>query len=119
MSGLPTVKVGDPLILVTNNRFLGDEPVTVARVGRTYLYVAGSDGCERRERYDRKTGIEDGQIGLKAHLLAQEQYDDRAQRATLFNQLYDAGIEVQFRVRGDLTTDQLRALLAVVEKGEH
>ncbi|MFD8839839.1 beta barrel domain-containing protein [Streptomyces griseofuscus] len=113
MSGLPAVKVGDPLILVTGDRYRGDEPVTVSRVGRTYLYVATLDGRERRERYDRKTGVEDVQRGVQAHLLTQEQYDDRAQRATLFNQLYDAGIEV--RMRGGLTTDQLRALLAVVK----
>ncbi|MGV9352261.1 beta barrel domain-containing protein [Streptomyces misionensis] len=114
MSGLPAVKVGDPLILVTGNRFQGDEPVTVARVGRAYLYVSNADGSERRERFDRKTGVETGQRGIKAHLLTQEQYDDRAQRDSLFNRLYDAGIEVAFRVRDDLTTDQLRALLNVV-----
>ncbi|SEC04095.1 hypothetical protein SAMN04490357_1030 [Streptomyces misionensis] len=117
MTGLPAVKVGDPLILVTGNKYQGDEPVTVSRVGRKYLYVS-LHGHERQERFDRATGVEEGQRGIRARLLTQEQYDDRAQRDSLFTRLYDAGIEVAFRVRDDLTTDQLRSLLAVVETKE-
>ncbi|MFE5675480.1 hypothetical protein ACFQ7B_04975 [Streptomyces erythrochromogenes] len=66
-SGLKDVKVGDTLILVTGSRYHGDEPVTVARRGRASLYVAEHDS-ERREPYDRKTGIEDGQRGIQARL---------------------------------------------------
>lgn len=114
MSGLPAVKVGDPLILATGNKYRGDEPVTVARIGRKYLYVNRENGVEYSGRF-HLDGAEDSQYGAREQLYTPEQYDDRKQRDSLFRELYDAGIEVQFRVRGGLTTEQLRALLAVVK----
>lgn len=113
-TGLAGAKVGDPLILVTGNRYKGDENVTVARIGRVYLYVARPDSRELNMRFDRKTGVEDGNIGVRARLVTQEQYDESKQRAALYEQLRTAGIEVKHEVRSDITTDQLRALLAVV-----
>ncbi|WP_199572727.1 hypothetical protein [Streptomyces murinus] len=117
MPGLPAVKVGDPLILATGNKYRGDEPVTVSRIGRKYLYVCRENGAEYSGRF-HLDGVEDSQYGAREHLYTQEQYDDLKQRNSLFEQLRKVGIEVQFRVRDDLATDQLRALLAVVEKGE-
>lgn len=115
VDGLADVKVGDPLILVTGNRYRGDENVTVARIGRQYLYVA-ANGREKRERFDRKTGIEDGNTGVRARLVTQEQYDESKQRASLLDRLRRAGIDVKHEVRSDVTTDQLRALLAVMKE---
>jgi hypothetical protein len=113
-TGLEGIKVGDPLILVTGNRYRGDEPVTVTRIGRVYLYVTRPGGCELDMRFDRKTGVEGGNVGVRARLATQEQYDESKQRAALYEQLRVAGIEVKHEVRSDITTDQLRALLAVV-----
>ncbi|MEU6214329.1 hypothetical protein ABZ891_31085 [Streptomyces sp. NPDC047023] len=115
--GLKDVKVGDTLILAAGSPHRGDEPVTVARLGRTYLYVA-EHGSERRERYDRKTGIEDGQHGIKARLYTPEQYDELKQRESLFATLLEAGIDVRYAVRADLSTDQLRSILAIVQAGQ-
>ncbi len=108
------VKVGDPLILVTGNRYRGDEPVTVARIGRQYLYVTRDGRGEMRERYDRKTGIEDGTIGVRARLYTQDQYDEIKQRTALFENLRTAGIDVRHEARSEMTTDKLRSILAVV-----
>ncbi|GHH30197.1 hypothetical protein [Streptomyces rubradiris] len=113
-TGLANVKVGDPLILVTGNRFRGDEPVTVSRIGTRYLYVT-LHGHERRERFDRKTGVEEGNRGIRARLMTQQQYDDMKQRAALFMELSAAGIDVKDEARPKVTTDQLRALLAVIK----
>lgn len=112
--GLNGVKAGDHLVLVTGNRFRGDEPVTVSRVGSKYLYVT-LHGQERRERYDRNTGIEEGQRGLRARLLTPEQYEERTHRASLFAALLAAGIEIRHDKRADMPTDKLRALLAVMQ----
>jgi len=114
VDGLPNVKVGDSLILMTNNRYRGDEPVTVARIGRQYLYVA-RNGREMRERFDRKTGVEDGNIGVRSQLVTQEQYDEMKQRAALLEGLRAAGIDVRHEIRADMSTETLRALLAVVQ----
>ncbi|MFI6210281.1 hypothetical protein ACIBAI_28600 [Streptomyces sp. NPDC051041] len=111
--GLNGVKVGDNLVMVTGNRFRDDEPVTVSRVGSKYVYVT-LHGQERRERFDRKTGIEEGQRGLRARLLTPEQYEEKAQRQALFAQLLAAGIEVRHDKRAEMPTQKLRALLAVM-----
>jgi hypothetical protein len=113
VDGLADVKVGDSLILVTGNRYRGDENVTVARIGRQYLYVA-TNGHEKRERFDRKTGRESGNVGVRARLVTQEQYDESKQRASLYERLRLAGIDV----RVDMRTDQLRAILAIVDEKE-
>ncbi|MPY47185.1 beta barrel domain-containing protein [Streptomyces acidicola] len=114
MNGLGNVKIGDNLVLVTGNRFRGDEPVTVSRVGRKYLYVS-LHGYERRERFDRKTGAEEGNVGVRARLMTQKQYEEMNQRRSLFMELLAAGIDVKHEVRSEVTTDQLRALLAVIK----
>lgn len=93
INGLPNVEPGDNLILATGSRYRGDEPVTVSRVGRQYLYVT-LHGREMRERFDRKTGAEDTKYGAGARLYTQEQYEEKKQRATLFEKLLSAGIEV-------------------------
>lgn len=108
------VRIGTPLILVTGNRYHGDEPVTVTRIGSKYLYAARPNGHELNMRFDRKTGIEDGNIGVRARLVTQEQYDDSKQRASLFEQLRQAGIDVKHEKRSDVTTGQLLDLLAVI-----
>ncbi|MGV9756942.1 beta barrel domain-containing protein [Streptomyces tricolor] len=113
-TGLADVKVGDPLVLVTGNRFRGDEPVTVSRIGTKYLYVT-LHGHERRERFNRKTGVEEGNVGIRARLMTQPQYDEMKQRESLFMELLAAGINVKHEVRPEVTTDQLRALLAVIK----
>ncbi|MFE2382195.1 beta barrel domain-containing protein [Streptomyces misionensis] len=113
MSGLPAVKVGDPLILVTGNRYRGDEPVTVARIGRKYLYVTRQNGREYSGRF-HLDGTEDSQYSARERLYTPEQYEEEKQRANLFMELLAAGINVEHRVRPEVTTDQLRALLAVM-----
>lgn len=113
ISGLPNVKVGDGLILSTNNRYRGDQNVTVSRVGRQYLYVS-VNGRELRERFHRATGAEDT-VYMGGHLYTQEQYEEQAQRASLFEKLREAGIDFQPGVRFTLTTDKLRALLVVMD----
>lgn len=112
--GLNGVKPGDHLVLVTGNRYRGDEPVTVSRVGRQYLYVS-LHGVERRERYDRKTGVEVDQRGIRSRLVTPQQYEESKQRDALFHALMDAGIEVRQILRPKLSTDNLRALLAIVQ----
>lgn len=113
-TGLADVKVGDPLILSTNHRYRGDEPVTVSRIGSKYLYVARAGGFEMRERFHRDNGVEDSQYGARSCLYTPVQYDELKQRSALFAQLREAGIEFRHGVGGTLTTGQLRALLAVV-----
>lgn len=113
-TGFSDVKVGDNLVLATGNRFRGDEPVTVSRVGTKYIYVT-LHGHERRERFDRKTGVEEGNVGIRARLMTQEQYDETNQRRLLFTELLAAGIDIKHHVRPEVTTDQLRALLAVIK----
>ncbi|MDH3037944.1 hypothetical protein [Streptomyces sp. TRM75561] len=113
-TGLPNVKVGDPLILSTSNRYRSDEPVTVSRVGRKYLYVARQDGREVLNRYHRDTGYLVSSYSVSERLYTQEQYDEMKQRASLLEQLRQAGIDVRHEVRSGVTTEQLRALLAVM-----
>ncbi|MFI0233149.1 hypothetical protein [Streptomyces sp. NPDC017086] len=113
-TGLLDVKVGDPLVLATGSKYRGDEPVTVARIGRKYLYV-NLHGHEYSQRFHRDTGAEDSQHGAREHLYTPEQYDEMKQRAALFEELRQAGIEVEWKAQGALTTDQLRALLAVIK----
>ncbi|MGW1155985.1 beta barrel domain-containing protein [Streptomyces rubiginosohelvolus] len=108
-------KVGDTLILVTGNRFHGDEPVTVSRVGSKYIYVRTLDENERREKFDRTTGVEVDQRGIRARLLTQEQYEERAQRSSLFARLTSAGIDVRDDRRAAMPTATLRAILDAVE----
>ncbi|KUN18609.1 hypothetical protein AQJ11_32910 [Streptomyces corchorusii] len=88
--------------------------MTVSRVGTKDLYVT-LHGHERRERYHRTTGIEEGQHARPARLLTPEQYEERTQRASLFARLLAAGIEVRHGKRADMPTDKLRALLAVMQ----
>lgn len=116
-TGLANAKVGDHLVLATGSKYRGDEPVTISKIGRQYLYVT-LHGNEYGTRFHRDTGAEDSKYGAREHLYTPEQYDDLKQREALFRKLYDAGIEVAYRVRGDLATDQLRALLAVVTPEE-
>lgn len=111
-TGLADVKVGDKLILATGNRYRSDEPVTVARIGRKYLYV-NRRGREYNTRF-HLNGMEDSQHGARERLYTPEQYDELKQRANLFEQLRTAGIDVRHEVRSEVTTDQLRALLAVM-----
>jgi hypothetical protein len=111
---LPNVKVGDPLILSTSNRYRSDEPVTVSRIGRKYLYVARQDGREVPNRYHRDTGYLDSSYTVSERLYTQEQYEETKQRASLFEKLRQAGIDVRHEVRSEVSTDQLRALLAVI-----
>jgi hypothetical protein len=111
-TGLADVKVGDTLILATSNRYRGDSPVTVSRIGRKYLYV-NRDGREYSGRF-HLDGTEDSQYSARERLYTPEQYDELKQRDSLFEKLREAGIEVNHRVRNTLTTDQLRALLTVV-----
>lgn len=114
--GLDNLKVGDRLMLKTGDRYRADEPVTVTRIGRKYLYVAAtSDGREKREHFNRASGVEVTRSGHPARLYTQEQYDDLAQRQSIFTALLGAGIEIQDRVRPSMSTDTLRALLAVVK----
>ncbi|WP_318205379.1 hypothetical protein [Streptomyces sp. SCL15-4] len=113
-TGLTDVKVGDPLILVTGNKYRSDEPVTVSRVGRKYVYV-NLHGREYSQRFHRDTGAEDSQYGAREHLYTPEQYDEMKQRDALFMKLSAAGIDVKYQIRPEVTTDQLRALLAVVK----
>ncbi|PPS89418.1 beta barrel domain-containing protein [Streptomyces sp. MH60] len=115
-STFPSVKVGDPLILVRSSRYRADERVTVSRVGRTWLYVKNDQGTEKNARFSKTTGLEDTGTGAKDALQTQEQYDEAAQRRTLFRDLREAGIEInKWSVQDDLTTEQLRQLLAVVK----
>lgn len=109
------VKVGDKLILVTNNRYRDDEPVTVSRIGRKYLYVTRQNGSEYSARFLRENGVEDSNYGGREWLYTPEQYDESKQRDSLFEQLREAGIDVAFRVRNDLSTDKLRALVAALQ----
>lgn len=110
---LGDVKVGDNLVLVTGNRFRGDEPVTVSRIGTKYVYVT-LHGHERRERFDRTSGVEEGNVGIRARLMRPERYDEMNQRRSLFMELLAAGIDIKHEARSSVTTDQLRALLAVI-----
>ncbi|MFH9089105.1 hypothetical protein [Streptomyces sp. NPDC017673] len=112
--GLNGVKAGDNLVLVTGNRFRGDEPVTVSRVGSKYVYVT-LHGQECRERYDRKTGIEEASVVFGGRLLTPEQYEERTHRASLFAALLAAGVKIRHGKRADMPTDKLRALLAVMQ----
>lgn len=114
IEGLPNVQVGDSLILSTNNRYRGNENVTVSRIGRQYLYVA-VNGRELRERFHRATGVEDTKY-MGGRLYTQEQYEEQALRASLFEKLREAGITFEHGVRSTLTTDKLRALLAVMDE---
>lgn len=109
----PAVKVGDKLVLVTGNRYRGDEPVTVARVGRKYLYVT-LHGHEYRTRFHRDTGTEDAKYSTRERLYTPEQYEEMNQRNSLFKQLREVGIDFRSSVSGSLTTGQLRDLLAVM-----
>lgn len=113
--GIAGVQVDDELILVTGNRYRGDEAVTVSRVGRQYIYVA-SNGREMRERFDRSTGVQDGTHGVRARLCTQAQYDESKQRVALFEKLREAGVDVRHEVRSGMSTSKLRGLLAVVEE---
>lgn len=114
-STFPAVKVGDQLILVTSSRYRSDERVTVCRVGRTWLYVKDANNRERNARFSKETGLEDTGTGFKDALRTQEQYEESAQRTSLFHGLDEAGIDVRFEVRSEITTEQLRQLLAVVK----
>lgn len=114
-TGLADVKVGDKLILATGNRYRGDEPVTVSRIGRKYLYVARQDGYELRDRFHRNDGTEDTQYGARQRLYTPEQYEETKQRGSLFERLNEAGLMVKYEIRPEVTTDQLRALLAVLQ----
>ncbi|MFD7922560.1 hypothetical protein ACFV3R_25450 [Streptomyces sp. NPDC059740] len=59
--GLPAdLKVGDPLLIDYQSDTMPPYPVTASHVGRTYVKVQRAGGGERRERFDRKTGIEIG-----------------------------------------------------------
>lgn len=111
---LTEAKPGDNLILITGNKFRGDGPVTVSRVGRQYLYVT-KDGRELRERYDRTTGAEVDQRGTKGQLMTQDQYDDLKQRDALFHALTSAGLDIQHGDRPNLATATLRELLDVLQ----
>lgn len=113
-SGLPNVKVGDPLILSTGSRYRGDEPVTVSRIGRKYLYVTRQDGREYSGRF-HLDGTEDSKFVGRERLHTPEQYEEMKQRTSLFEQLRQAGIDMRYEVRSEVTTDQLRALLAVMK----
>lgn len=115
INGLGDVKVGDQLILSTSSRYRSDETVTVSRIGRKYLYVARQDGREVPNRYHRDSGHLDTSYSVSECLYTQEQYEETKQRASLFEQLRQAGIDVRHEIRSEVTTGQLRALLTVIK----
>ena len=106
---------GDKLILDTRSRGENPgQPVTVSRVGRVYLYVLNEYGRELRERFRRSDGSEDSHYGAVQRLYTPEAYAEKTERTALFEGLRSAGLPVEPLVRDRLTTDQLRALLAIV-----
>jgi hypothetical protein len=113
----PAVTVGGLLMMLPRDRDKGGQLVTVSRVGSRYVYV-NREGCELIERFDRATGQQDTRIGYRMRLLTLDQYEESKQRADLFADLKEAGIEVSWKIQDDLATGQLRALLAVVRPAE-
>lgn len=111
---LADVKVGDPLFLVSAGRNERTESVTVSRIGRQYLYVARR-GHEMNTQFHRDTGVAKENVGWKRYLVTPERYEELKLRASLFDSLRAAGIEVKWEAQDSLTTDQLRQLLAVVQ----
>ncbi|WP_443072169.1 beta barrel domain-containing protein [Streptomyces sp. NBC_01485] len=93
----------------------GDETVTVSRIGSKYLYVTRPGGSELRDRFHRESGVEDSQHGTPQRLYTPAQYDESKQHASLLERLREAGIEFRHGVSRSLTTDQLRALLAIMQ----
>lgn len=108
---LTNVKVGDTLILATANRYRDDEPVTVSRIGRKYLYVTRGNGYEYSARFHLADGTEDSQYGHRERLYTPERYDDIKQRAALVEALRVAGIDIRHGHRDQFTTRQLQAIL--------
>ncbi|MBD3004792.1 hypothetical protein [Streptomyces sp. 5-10] len=115
MTRLEGIRKGDPLILVGCNRLRGNQPVTVSRVGRSYIYVNDTDGSEMRRKFDRETGAEVDACGSPCRLYTQVQYDERKQRQELLDGLLAAGIKIDANRRSDISTDKLRALLDVMK----
>jgi len=109
------IEVGDPLILETHNRYRGDQRVTLARIGRSYLYVSGEYG-ELPEKFERGTGREAGnRHGYTQQLHTLAQYDEKKLREALVAKLRGLKVDIQYPVQGTIPTSKLKAMLAIME----
>lgn len=117
MSTLPdSLKPGDPLVLASDDRNKSAAPVTVTRVGRTYVYVAWEGQAEMHDQFHRVTGVAKENTGWRRYLLTPAQYEDRQERTTLLAELRDAGIEFRIGFADKSSTELLRELHAVMRK---
>lgn len=115
MSTLPDdLKPEDPLVLVSADRNKRAEPVTVTRVGRTYVYAAYDGHSEMPVQFHRDSGIAKENTGWKRQLVTPAQHEDTQERESLLAELREAGIEVQPNRQDQVSTAQLRGLHAVM-----
>jgi hypothetical protein len=115
LNGLPAdLKKGDPLVLVTYSPDEPFEQVTVARVGRSYVYI---DLGHAEGQFHLPSGIARGNVGYTRQLHTPQQHAELQERKQLFAELRTAGVEIVWNRAAQVTTQQLRALLGVVRPG--
>jgi hypothetical protein len=109
---LKDAKTGDTLVL-THSYPAGkpDEEVTVAKVGREYLYVTDATGHRLSARYNRDTGNEST---ATSRLYTREGLAEERERAELVNTLRVLGVELPNAQRHGVPVAMLRALEAAV-----
>ncbi|MFE6494104.1 hypothetical protein [Streptomyces sp. NPDC057748] len=112
MSDLTDVKAGDTLILTESYR-RGSIPreVTVTKVGRVYLYIAG-----HREAFSRADGVVNDRYGHD-RVRTPGQYAADVERVELMRRLHAAGIERRHDTPARrLSDDAIRRILEIVEE---
>lgn len=112
LNGLPAdLKKGDPLVLVTYSPGEPFEPVTVSRVGRSYVHI---DLGHAEVPFHRTSGIEKDNVGYTRQLHTPQQHEELQERTHLLAELRAAGVEVVWSKLAQVSTEQLRGLLAVM-----
>lgn len=110
---LEGVRAGDTVVVVSGNRYRGTTAVRrVTRVGRKYLYADGGY-CELK--FEISNGREPTQYGSGDAAYTPAQYAESQLRTATIKALHEAGVELRNPWNCPLTTDQLTALLAVVQ----
>ncbi|MEU9405551.1 hypothetical protein AB0E08_07590 [Streptomyces sp. NPDC048281] len=119
MSLPQNLQKGDPLLLVSDGREEKTAKVTVARVGRAYVYVVKNGWTyEDDTQYDRTTGVAKENVGWKQYLVTPEQYAEMQEREQLLASLQEAGVEIGHRHQETIPLAKLSGLLTVMQTGE-
>jgi hypothetical protein len=113
-------KVGDEVVLVSPSYRSGPATTdtrTIAKVGRKYAYLTGSEWWIAKMPFDLETGIESGEGNYPHRIYTPQDYKDSQRRAKVLEAIKEHGIRWEFGGgQHKMSLAKLEKLLAVLEE---